>query len=97
MHSSADALHHGKFGNYEKQSGTSSCSKGLVNEVVNDLGADSNVSILLHKRKGAANFAKVETVHNERHPRDRCSRRQAHRRSKFLAFHRKLSRSSDCD
>mgnify|MGYP001357237686 FL=1 len=43
----------------EKQSATSSsAAKELVNEVVNDLGADSNVSILLHKGKGAANFAK---------------------------------------
>ena len=43
----------------EKQSATSSsAAKELVNEVVNDLGADSNVSILLHKGKGAVNFAK---------------------------------------
>ena len=43
----------------EKQSATSSsAAQELVNEVVNDLGADSNVSILLHKGKGAANFAK---------------------------------------
>ena len=43
----------------EKQSATSSsAAQELVNEVVNNLGADSNVSILLHKGKGAANFAK---------------------------------------
>ena len=84
----------------EKQSATSSsAAKELVNEVVNDLGADSNVSILLHKGKGAANFAKdlESALMAKVHPRDRCSRRQAHRRSKFLAFHRKLARSSDCD
>ena len=43
----------------EKQSATSSSAvQELVDEVVNDLGADSNVSILLHKGKGARTFAK---------------------------------------
>lgn len=43
----------------EKQSATSSsAAKELVDELVNDLGTDSNVSILLHKGKSVATFAK---------------------------------------
>lgn len=43
----------------EKQSATSSsAAQELVDDVFNDLGADSNVSILLHKGKGVSTFSK---------------------------------------